>query len=68
MMAQSPIYRIQPIFDLRRRIAFQKQIFNDNSIVDFVLNSLKRMLHNNCASKMTETLVSNCQQMNNEIH
>ena len=25
-------------------------------------------LHNNCASKMAETLVSNCQQINNEIH
>ena len=56
------------IFDLRRRIAFQKQIFNDSSILDFVLNSLKRLLHNNCASKMGEILVSNCQQMNNETH
>ena len=62
------MYRIQLIFDLRGRIAFQKQIFNDSSILDFVLNSLKRLLHNNCTSKMAETLVSNCQQMNNEIH
>ena len=62
------MYRIQLIFDLRRRIAFQKQIFNDSSILDFVLNSLKRLLRTNYASKMTETLVSNCQQMDNEIH
>ena len=74
-MVQSPIYRIQLIFDLRRRIAFQKQIFNDGSILDFVyfhknthINSLKRLLHTNCASKMAETLVSNCQHMNDEIH
>ena len=70
-MVQSPHmqkHRIQLIFDLRRRIAFQNQIFNDSSILDFVLNSLKRLLHNNCASKMAETSVSNCQQMNNEIH
>ena len=62
------MYGIQLIFDLRRHIAFHKQIFNDSSILDFVLNLLKRLLHNNCASKMAETLVSNCQQMNNEIH
>ena len=37
-------------------------------MLDFVLNSLKRLLRNNCASKMAETLVSNCQQMNNDIH
>ena len=60
------MYRIQLIFDLR--ITFQKQIFNDSSILDFVLNSLKQLLHNNRASKMAETLLSNCQHMNNEIH
>ena len=53
------VYRIQLIFDLRRRIAFQKQIFNDSSTLDFVLNSLKRLLHYTCASKMAETLGSN---------
>ena len=71
MMIQSPhisIYRIQLIFDLRRRIEFQKLIFNDSSILDFVLNSLKRLLRNNCVSKMAETLVSNCQPMNHESH
>ena len=36
------IYRIQLIFDLRRRVAFQEQIFNDSSSLDFVLNSLKQ--------------------------
>ncbi|CAH1985311.1 unnamed protein product [Acanthoscelides obtectus] len=66
---------MQLIFDLRRRITFQKQIFNVSSILDFVhfqknthINSLKPLLHNNCPSKMAEPLVSNCQQMNNEIH
>ena len=75
MMVQSRMCRIQLIFDLRRRIAFQKQIFSDSSILDFVhfhksthINSLKRLLHNNFASKMAETLVRNCQQMNNDIH
>ena len=61
------MHRIQLILDFRRFIAFQKQIFNDSSILDLVPNSLKRLLHNNCASKMAETLVSNCQQMHNEI-
>ena len=71
--AESP-YRLQLIFDLRRRIAFRKQIFDDSWILNFVqfhknthINSLKRLLHNNCASIVAETLVSNCQQMNNEI-
>ena len=62
------MHRIQFIFDLRTRIAFQNQIFNDTSLLDFVLNSLERLSHNNRASKMTETLVSNRQLMNNEIH
>ena len=62
------MHRIQLILNFRRLIAFQKQIFNDSSILDFVLNSLKRLLHNNCTSKKAETLASDCQQMNNEIH
>ncbi|GFX74890.1 hypothetical protein TNCV_1844621 [Trichonephila clavipes] len=66
-----PIHRIQLTYDLRRRIVFQKQIFDESSIVELVqfhknthINSLKRLLRINCASKMAETLVSNCQQMN----
>ena len=46
-----PLYRIQLSFDLRIRIAFQKPMFNDSLVLNFILNSLKRLLHNNCASK-----------------
>ena len=70
-----PIHSVQLNFDLRRRIAFQKQIFNDRSILNFFhfhknthIDSLKRLSTKNCESKLAETLVSNCQKMHNYIH
>ena len=70
-----PIHSVQLNFDLRRRIAFQKQIFNDSSILNFFhfhknthMDWLKRLSTKNCASKLAETLVSNCQKMHNYIH
>ena len=52
------------------KIALGGQRFSSNEeAITFVnINSLKRLLHKNCASKMAESLVSNCQQMNKEIH
>lgn len=51
-------------------LPFEKQIFNDNSISDFFhhrktarIDSLKQLLNNYCASKITEILVSTFQRM-----